>query len=91
VFAGHAERACEPRCLSRHGEQPDVSHDATCRLDDATPAACFVVGSTVTVNNVVVTGNRPLVILADTIQVNGLLDAAAHEAMLTRIAPGAPL
>ncbi len=53
-------------------------------------AACFVVGEMITINNVSVSGNRPLVVLGKTIQVNGLLDAAAHEMMPTKVAPGAP-
>lgn len=54
------------------------------------PASCFVVASDVTVNDVSVSGSRPLVIVASTIQVDGTLDAAAHEAMPTKIPPGAP-
>lgn len=54
------------------------------------PEACFVVGKTVTVNNVAVYGARPLVVLGETINIDGLLDAAAHQIMPTKVAPGAP-
>jgi hypothetical protein len=43
------------------------------------PAACIIVGDTVTVDIVRVTGSRPLVIVAQTrIEVTGLLDLASH-------------
>jgi len=55
------------------------------------PASCFIVAETVTVDDVSVSGSRPLVIVAGTsIQVNGTLDAAGHEAMPTKAPPGAP-
>jgi hypothetical protein len=45
------------------------------------PAACIVVGDTITVGSVSVTGNRPLVLVAETrITVTSLLDAASHHA-----------
>ncbi|HEY5947663.1 MAG TPA: hypothetical protein VIV40_19300 [Kofleriaceae bacterium] len=47
-------------------------------------ASCFVVGTTVTVQNVTVTGNRPLVIVATAdINVTGQLDVASHIATAT--------
>jgi hypothetical protein len=54
------------------------------------PAACFIVADSVIVNSVSVSGSRPLVIVAQTITVNGVLDAAAHESMQTKNPPGAP-
>ncbi len=47
----------------------------------AQPEACFVVGDTITVASLSVTGTRPLVLVAETsITVTGLLDAASHRA-----------
>jgi hypothetical protein len=75
----------------------DTTTDAACLATQPTgwttrgqPASCFIVASDVTVNDVSVSGSRPLVIVASTIHVNGTLDAAAHEDMPTKIAPGAP-
>jgi len=46
--------------------------------------SCFIVGTTVTVQNVVVTGSRPLVIVATgELDVAGHLDAASHVATTT--------
>lgn len=43
------------------------------------PAACFVVGRTLTLTNVTASGSRPLVLVAsDTITINGVLDVASH-------------
>jgi hypothetical protein len=45
------------------------------------PDACIIVGDTIAVGSVSVTGNRPLVLVAQTgITVTGLLDAASHHA-----------
>ena len=52
--------------------------------------ACFVVGTTVTVPNVTVSGNRPLVLLAsDTLNLTGTLDVASHVVNATS-GPAAP-
>lgn len=60
------------QCLKR---QPD-SWSAT------QPAACVVVGGSVTIDALRVTGNRPLVVVADSaITVTALLDAASHRAL----------
>jgi hypothetical protein len=45
------------------------------------PAACIIVGDTITVGSASVTGSRPLVLVAQTsITVTGVLDAASHHA-----------
>lgn len=45
--------------------------------------SCFIVAATVTIQNVTVTGSRPLVIVANEINVAGHLDAASHIATQT--------
>ncbi|HEX7836852.1 MAG TPA: hypothetical protein VF469_05280 [Kofleriaceae bacterium] len=48
------------------------------------PDACFIIGDTVTVMSVTVTGQRPLVIVARSqINITGLLDVASHRLNLT--------
>jgi len=56
------------------------------------PAACFVKGTTVTINNVQVTGSRPLVIVSSgDIVVQGILDAASHRTGGGQVSgPGSP-
>lgn len=55
----------------------------------AQPAACFVVGTTVQLTDVIASGSRPLVVVAtETITITGVLDIASHRE--GTIGPGAP-
>lgn len=55
------------------------------------PESCFVVGTTVTITGVDVTGTRPLVILAtNSITVSGTLDVASRVTGTAKRGPGAP-
>lgn len=55
------------------------------------PAACFIIGTTITANSAtLVTGSRPLVLWAtESITVPGILDASSHRGLNT-VGPGAP-
>ncbi len=58
-------------------------------IDAGQPDSCLIMGKTITVSAAVtVTGTRPLVLLAETIAVNALIDLASHRAMAS--GPGAP-
>ncbi len=52
------------------------------------PDACMILGKTVTIATIAVTGTKPLIILGDTIAVNGTLDVASHRG--GTLGPGAP-
>lgn len=54
--------------------------------DAGQPAACLVMGKTITVTGAVtVTGARPLVLLADVITIGGVIDIAAHRGVTTPV------
>jgi hypothetical protein len=52
------------------------------------PDACLILGKGITIMTVAVSGSKPLVILGDTIAVNGTLDVASHRA--GAIGPASP-
>jgi hypothetical protein len=57
---------------------------------NAQPDACFIIGTSINITNLAVTGTKPLVLLAtNTVTINGLVDAASHRTG-NKLGPGAP-
>jgi len=55
------------------------------------PDACFLIGTTISVPALNVTGPRPLVLLASTtISINGILDVASRNSGTVKTGPGSP-
>ncbi|MBA3398048.1 MAG: hypothetical protein H0T89_35815 [Deltaproteobacteria bacterium] len=79
-LAGALDTTTDVRC------QPTMPQSWT---DSGQPDSCLIMGNSITVSAALtVTGTRPLVLLAETIAVNALLDLASHRAMAS--GPGAP-
>jgi hypothetical protein len=53
--------------------------------------ACFMIGTTINVPSITVSGSRPLVLIATgNLNINGILDAASHNLPTPTIGPGSP-
>lgn len=72
----------------------DTDNDARCMAPPANwmgagqPDACLILGKSITVQTVAVTGTKALIILGDTISITGTLDIASHRGGST--GPAAP-
>ena len=78
MLAGTLDTATDPRCVPMPASWMTAGQ----------PDSCLIVGKTVTVQTVMVTGTRPLALLGDTITISGTLDVASHRPNI--VGPGAP-
>ncbi len=73
----------------------DTTGDARCMtmptswMTAGQPDACMILGKAITIGTITVTGTRPLVVLGDTITINGTLDVSTHKGA-PMAGPGAP-
>jgi hypothetical protein len=72
----------------------NTDNDARCMTPPASwitanqPDACMIVGKTITIAAIAVTGTKPLIVLGDTVAINGTLDVASHRG--GTLGPGSP-
>jgi len=78
TLAGTLDTVMDPRCMAMPASWMTANQ----------PDACLILGKSITIATTTVTGARPLVILGDTIAINGTLDVASHRGQPA--GPGAP-